>query len=46
MAKQIISTTKTNTNAKTIVSVKPKSLPGTSETNGSKRCPNCGKFMR
>lgn len=42
MAKQVITTTKT----KTTVTIKPKPAAGTSKTNGAKRCPTCGKFMK
>lgn len=31
---------------KVTVSIKPKSTPNTSKTNGAKRCPTCGKFMK
>lgn len=42
MAKQIVSTT----TKKTTVTIKPKTTSTTSKTNGAKRCPTCGKFMK
>lgn len=42
MAKQIVSTT----TKKTTVTIKPKTTASTSKTNGAKRCPICGKFMK
>lgn len=39
--------TKTVTKKTTVaVTIKPKTTSTTSKTNGAKRCPTCGKFMK